>query len=137
MNLIELFYNIEYKISLGWTLKDCLEILNLYNGDDYINYVKKNKNKYNRHVVISNKNIELVIITWSKGQNSGYHSHPGDCIFKIIENNIVEEKLDLTNKIIEQVYKEGDIGYINNSIGIHNMISIVDTVTLHIYSPPF
>lgn len=137
MNLIELFYNIEYKISLGCTLKDCLQILNLYNDDDYINYIKKDEKKYNRDVVISNKDIELVIITWSKGQKSGYHGHPGDCIFKIIENNIGEEKLDLNNNIQKKVYKEGDIGYINNSIGTHNMIASVDAVTLHIYSPPF
>jgi hypothetical protein len=32
---------------------------------------------------------------------------------------------------------EADIGYIDNSIGIHNMTALYDTVTLHIYSPPF
>lgn len=137
MNLIELFNNIENNMSLGKTLKDCIEYLDLYNANDYLNYIKKDKNKYNRNVVISNKNIELVVITWSKGQTSGYHGHPGDCIYKIIENSIEEEKLDVDNKIINKVYNEGDVGYINNSIGVHNMIARVDAVTLHVYSPPF
>jgi hypothetical protein len=136
MNLIELFTMIENKISLGNSLKDCADILNLYNSKDYAQYVKKNKNKYNRKVVISNKKMELVVITWSKGQSSGYHRHPGECIFKIIENSILEEK-KCKDTNINHIYNTGDIGYIDNSIGIHNMIAMSDAVTLHIYSPPF
>jgi hypothetical protein len=136
MSLIDLFTMIENKISLGNSLKDCADILSLYNSKDYTNYVKKDENKYNRKVVISNKDIELVIITWSNGQSSGFHGHPGECIFKVLENTIHEEKKckDI-NK--ERIYNIGDIGYIDNSIGIHNMIAVTDAVTLHIYSPPF
>ena len=136
MNLIDLFTIIENKISLGNSLKDCVDILNLYNSKDYSNYVIKNENKYNRKVVISNKDIELVIITWSNGQSSGFHGHPGECIFKVLENTIHEEK-KCKNMNKEHIYNIGDIGYIDNSIGIHNMIAVSDAVTLHIYNPPF
>jgi|688.fasta_scaffold167600_2 hypothetical protein len=136
MSLIDLFSTIEHKISLGNTLKDCIDIVNMYNSKDYTHYVKKNENKYNRAVVISNKDIELVIITWSMGQSSGFHGHPGECIFKVLENSIHEENKSKDINT-ERVYYEGDIGYIDNSIGIHNMTALYDTVTLHIYSPPF
>jgi hypothetical protein len=136
MSLIDLFCLIENKISLGNTLKDCADIINMYNSKDYIDYVKKNENKYNRKVVISNKEMELVIITWSIGQSSGFHGHPGECIFKVLENSIHEEKkcIDINTS---RIYNTGDIGYIDNSIGIHNMIAMSDAVTLHIYSPSF
>jgi len=136
MNLIDLFSTIEHKISLGNTVKDCIDIVNMYNSNDYTDYVKKNENKYNRAIVISNKDIELVIITWSMGQSSGFHGHPGECIFKVLENSINEENKSADINTY-RVYYEGDVGYINNSIGIHNMTALSDTVTLHIYSPPF
>ena len=136
MNLQDLFSMVENKISLGNSLKDCEDIINMYNSKDYNKYVKKNENKYNRNVVFSNKEIELVIITWCNGQSSGFHGHPGECIFKVLENSIHEEK-KCTDINTVRIYNTGDIGYIDNSIGIHNMIAITDTVTLHIYSPPF
>jgi hypothetical protein len=136
MNLIDLFNQIDHKISSGDNLQDCIKLLKTYDSKDYIHYIKKNENKYHRNVVISNKQIELVIITWSSGQSSGFHGHPGECIFKVLENSINEEiiKGDLR---IEHRYNPNNIGYIDNSIGFHNMAAINDTVTLHIYSPPF
>ena len=136
MSLIDLFSTIEHKISLGHRLKDCADIINLYNSNDYTNYVKKNINKYNRSIVISNNEMELVIITWSMQQSSGFHGHPGECIFKVLENSIHEEN-QCENVNTKRVYNEGDIGYIDNSIGIHNMTALYDAVTLQIYSPAF
>jgi hypothetical protein len=136
MNLQDLFSMIENKISSGECIKNSIDLINMYNSIDYKKYVKKNENKYNRTVVFSNKKIELVIITWCNGQSSGYHGHPGECIFKVLENSILEEKLR-DHDYKERIYNVGDVGYIDNSIGIHNMIAKSDTVTLHIYSPPF
>jgi hypothetical protein len=136
MNLIDLFNQIEHKISSGDNLQDCIELLKKYDSKDYMNYIKKNEKKYHRNVVFSNKQIELVIITWSSGQSSGLHGHPGECIFKVLENSINEEIITGDSKIECSYYSE-NIGYIDNSIGFHNMTAINDTVTLHIYSPPF
>lgn len=136
MNLQDLFSMIENKISSGECIKNSIDLIKMYNSIDYKKYVKKNENKYNRTVVFSNKKIELVIITWCNGQSSGYHGHPGECIFKVLENSILEEKLR-DHDYKERIYNVGDVGYIDNSIGIHNMIATSDTVTMHIYSPPF
>ena len=154
MNLIELFNRIESNIINGNTLEDCFSIINDYNGSDYIDYIHKDTNKYYRNIVMKNRNIELVVITWSKGQSTCFHSHPGECIFKVLENEITEELLkntpdssntantpdttNLTNTTnTTNVYNTGDIGYIDNSIGTHRMLSSNDSVTLHIYYPPF
>jgi hypothetical protein len=148
MNLIELFNRIESNIINGNTLEDCYSIINDYNDTDYIKYIQKDTNKYYRNIVMKNENIELVVITWSKGQSSGFHGHPGECIFKVLENEIKEELLTNTPDTINNtntintpdttnVYNRGDIGYIDNSIGTHRMVSHNDSVTLHIYYPPF
>jgi hypothetical protein len=157
MNLIELFNRIDTNIINGNTLEDCYSIINDYNDTDYIKYTQKDTNKYYRNIVMKNENIELVVITWSKGQSSGFHGHPGECIFKVLENEIKEELLtnttdttntpDTTNNTdtinttntpdTTNVYNTGDIGYIDNSIGTHRMVSHKDSVTLHIYYPPF
>ena len=136
MKLIDLFNQIEHKILSGDKLKDCIELLNIYDSKDYISYVNKNENKYNRKVVSSNNQIELVIITWCRGQSSGFHGHPGECIFKVLENSI-HEKVMNGDIQIESTYKTGNVGYIDNLIGTHNMTALNDAVTLHIYSPPF
>jgi len=137
MNLTQLFSIIDHKISSGGSLKDCQPHMHDYDCDDYLAYVKPDENKYSRQVVYSNKQVEMVVITWRQGQTSGYHGHPGNCIFKILENRMNEELIDPDNKIVDNVYTEGEIGYICNSIGIHNMIAPSDAVSLHIYSPPF
>jgi hypothetical protein len=160
MNLIELFNRIESNIINGNTLKDCSSIIKDYNETDYIKYIQKDTNKYYRNIVMKNENIELVVITWSKGQSSGFHGHPGECIFKVLENEITEELLTINTNTINttdttntpdtinntntintpdttNVYNRGDIGYIDNSIGTHRMVSPEDSVTLHIYYPPF
>ena len=137
MLLIELFNTIEKNINLGKTLKECMTLLQDYNRVDYLQYVSKNIKKYNRHTVYKNDRIELVIITWTKGQSSGFHSHPGECIFKVLENQM-SEIIKKDESIFESnIYHIGDIGYIDNDIGIHNMTAIDDSVTLHLYSPPF
>ena len=110
MNLLELFSIIDHKISLGCSLKDCEQHLHEYACNDYLAYVKQDPNKYSRQVVVSNQRIELVVITWRQGQSSGLHGHPGDCIFKILENCMKEEKIDPNNKILERVYAKGDSG---------------------------
>jgi hypothetical protein len=137
MNLTELFSIINHKLTSGCSLKECQQHLHDYACDDYLAFVKPDENKYSRQVVFSNQKVEMVVITWSQGQTSGYHGHPGDCIFKILENCMNEEKIDANGKIIEHVYNESDSGYICNAVGIHNMIAPFDAVSLHIYSPPF
>jgi hypothetical protein len=137
MLLIELFNTIEKNINLGKTLKECMTLLEDYNASDYKQYVKQNAKKYNRQIVYKNDTIELVIITWSKDQSSGFHSHPGECIFKVLENNM-SEIIKKNEKIIQtNIYNINDIGYIDNNIGIHNMLAMDDSVTIHLYSPTF
>jgi len=137
MLLIELFHTIENNIKQGKTIKECTTLLHDYNEIDYKQYITKNTKKYNRHILYKNDQIELVIITWCKGQSSGFHSHPGECVFKILQNQMSEIIKKDENIIKTNMYYKDDIGYIDNNIGIHNMTAVDDSITLHIYSPPF
>ena len=136
MNLIELFYTIENEMAHGASLKDCLLLLNSYEGTDYKNYVNYRPEKYHRGVVMKTPHLELVVISWSEGNETGFHGHPGECIFNVLDGKLHEELLTEKNSKMS-VYNRGDIGYIDNSIGTHKVWTTIKAITLHLYSPPF
>ena len=136
MNLIELFYTIENKMAEGASLKDCLLLFNSYEGTDYKNYVNYTPEKYHRGVVMKTPQLELVVMGWLEGNETGFHGHPGECIFKVLDGNLNEELLT-ENQPKMSVYNRGDIGYIDNSIGTHKVWTTRKAITLHLYSPPF
>jgi len=142
-NLKELFSSINKNLKNNIKLKDLLDDVKKYNGDDWKKYIKKNSLTYNRHIVYKNDLLELVIITWDSEQETPVHGHPKNgCIFKILSGNIntcLYKTLD--TKIIERIFnlKFGDTRYIDNTVSFHSMSNNYDNlcVSLHIYSPPY
>jgi len=140
-NIKILFDSLNNSLKNKIPLKKLVKTMNNVNFDDeYINFVKENKNKYNRKTVFYNENLELVIITWLPGQKALLHNHPDNgCIFKILEGEIKENFVSIDNSTSTNYYKKGDFSYIDNNLGIHDMNNIYNKrcVSLHIYSPPF
>lgn len=137
-NLDDLWKNINERILLGDSVRSCMKILSQYNGQDYKQYVYVNHLKYNRFIYKKTDKLEMVIVTWDKSQSSGFHGHPGECIYKLLMGDITEFLKSKETKEIEQTeLYVGDVGYIDNNIGYHNMFSVDGAVSLHIYSPPF
>ena len=141
-SLNKLFDTIENNLKNNIKLSSQIDILKQYNGNDWLDYVKINKEKYNRNIVKKNDLFELAIITWDINQKTKIHGHPkGGCLFKVIHGNINENFHKKRDKIIHRIntYKMNDISYIDNSIGYHSMHNNYDDmcVSLHIYSPPF
>lgn len=142
--LYNLFDTIETKLKNNEKLESLMPIVNKYNEDDWKKYIKINKKNYSRNIVKKNKIMELVIITWDKGQKSNRHGHPvGGCIFKVLKGNINEKFFKTMNpkenhQHLNQ-YQENDVGYIDNTLGYHLVHNVKDDVcvSLHIYSPPF
>lgn len=137
MKLSDIWDEINYRMGKGLYIRNCQDLLAEYDGDDYLHGVRVDSKKYHRYVVYKNKEMEMVIITWAPNQQSGFHGHPGECIYRVLEGDILEELISKGGENKISIFSPGDTGYIDNSIGKHNMYSSLGAVTLHIYSPPF
>jgi hypothetical protein len=116
------------------------DILNQYDGDDWVLYVNECSNSYNRELIYSSPEYDLVIITWCKNQGCKIHNHPENgCTVKILQNNITEELYEAeTLKLCKSAtYKKDEVMYIDDTIGYHRMCNKYDEpcVSLHVYAP--
>ena len=116
------------------------DTLTLYNGEDWKTYFKPCDSSYNRELLFTSPEYDLVIITWCKDQGCAIHNHPKNgCTVKILQNSITEElyeadTLKLTNT---SLYKKGDIMYIDDTLGYHRMCNKCTDpcISLHVYAP--
>ena len=96
--------------SMRWTCETCERVLLSKAG--YVNHLKAH-------------------------QNTPIHKHTKNgCLFKILEGNVSENFYKNNNFIKYNNYKEGDIKYIDNFIGMHSMNNDSGKicVSLHIYA---
>jgi len=111
---------------------------------------------YTRNLVFSNEHFELMVICWKSGQGSRIHNHADShCWMTILHGQMVEEIFKLIGTTqkptslpqgdcpnIEKIgcrkHLIGDVGYMNDSIGLHVMrtCELSDGVSLHVYAPP-
>jgi len=124
--------------------KNSESILRNYSGSaDYLPYITLNPNYYHRTKVFANDNFEIFVITWNKSQQSKIHDHSENgCYMLMLQGELIEEiysTSSTTSPMQTKVFKEGFIGYIDNTIGYHRILNPSDTeiaVSLHVYSPP-
>ena len=114
-------------------------IVKNYKGTDWVKYIKYSDNKYNRiRVSDINSKFEIYLICWKPEQSSEIHDHASNgCIMKVLDGSLKEvlysyNLISQNETIIEKNY----ISFINNHIGLHKIISLDYSVSLHIYSPP-
>ena len=142
MNLQELFKLINQNIKKKdkKNIKDLYNIIKDYDGTDWIEYRKVNKETNNKILVDRNENFDMYIITWNNYQKSKIHNHPENgCIYKILEGHLIEENYDDKLRLvgIKSLFIDC-IGYIDDFIYLHRMNNYKNNicVSLHIYSPP-
>jgi cysteine dioxygenase len=120
-------------------------IVQLYNGDDWINYIKVNNSHYNRHLVYNNKNFNIFIITWLPNQSSPIHNHPKNgCLLRMLRGELNENKYIKTNNKLQSIsntilQSNSDVHYINDKYSYHKVGNYTKNqvaVSLHVYSPP-
>jgi cysteine dioxygenase len=126
----------------GKNMKELLEVVKIYNSDDWKEYEIFSEKKYKKNLVFRNNNFEIFVICWKPKQYSAIHNHSENgCIFKIIKGQLSEHRYKQeTLKLIElNNLSKDSIGYIDNNEGIHRVLNESkneDCVSLHIYSPP-
>ena len=122
-------------------IKNNISIEELYN--DVINKAEFNNN-YNKILLERNNEYEIFMLCWSKNAITAFHEHPKNgCILILLNGVLIEYISDKNNKInhekdikYKNFFKKGSVGYIDNNIGVHKIISKEKSITLHIYSPP-
>ncbi|CAF0745764.1 unnamed protein product [Rotaria sordida] len=128
-------------------------IMNNYKGNmkEWLPYMKFQPNKYTRNLVNGgNGKFNLMILCWAEGQGSSIHDHTNShCFMKCLQGSLIETKYAWPNDenkeeqmhiISRTELKEGQVAYINDTIGLHRVEnpSHTDTcATLHLYVPPY
>ena len=128
-------------------------IMQNYKGNmkEWAPFIKFQSNKYTRNLVdAGNGKFNLMILCWAESQGSSIHNHTNShCFLKCLQGTLVETKYawptDETKEepmeIVDRMeLKEGDVTYMNDSIGLHRVEnpSHTDTaITLHLYVPPY
>ena len=80
---------------------------------------------------------EIFIIYWNEDYTSPIHSHSvNGCILYVVdgclEESIYSDSIIVENKTIRSFGKS----FITNTIGTHQIKAAVESISLHIYSPP-
>lgn len=114
-------------------------MLEQYYGSDWKNHVEFGCT-YNKKKIYSDENIDVIIISWKKGQCSKIHDHPRNgCIVRILDGELEEETYKLTDCGLEFVNKNhlvtNSISYREDRTILHRITALHDCVSLHVYSP--
>ncbi|CAF3668550.1 unnamed protein product [Rotaria sp. Silwood1] len=144
--LYEAFLTNEINIDYVYTL------MNNYKGTmiELLPFIKFQSNYYTRNLVdIGNGKFNLMILCWAEGQSSSIHDHTNShCFLKCLQGKLIETRYTWpTNDKEESMHIinrteliEGQVAYINDSIGLHRIENPSHTeraITLHLYVPPF
>lgn len=111
----------------------------LYSGDDWKKYEKYSDIGYQRKLAYRGDNVEILILSWKKGQKSKIHNHPDNgCILTLLKGKIKETRYEIKDISVvnETIINTYEPSYIDNSECYHDIEALEDSVSLHIYSPP-
>lgn len=138
--LSDIYFRIKAGLRIGKKLHEFIDILDdiTIEHPELSQHIVLDPKKYHRSVVISDKKLEMVVISWLPNQSSDVHGHPGECIYKVLRGTL-QEDLYSKRSIKKNVFSEGKTEYICNNIGYHAVKNIEDSyaITLHVYSPSF
>lgn len=141
INLKHIINFLEDNSNISLNSDELHDLIKNYNSDDWEKYQKFDIHNYKKNLVFRNDNFEIFVVCWSGKQGSHIHDHSENgCILKILKGRLTEYKYNVNNLDLNELsyLPEQTISYIDNSIGYHKIINdtLMDTVSLHIYSPP-
>jgi hypothetical protein len=139
-SLSDIYFTIKAGLRIGRSISEYLSLLDDIDitHPDLTQYIVLDTKGYHRASVLRDSELEMVVITWLKDQESGVHGHPGECIFKLLRGTLTED-IYSKKRIRHDFIYTGDTGFIKNEIGYHNVknVSKEYAVSIHIYSPAF
>jgi len=95
---------------------------------------------YDRHVLVNNAYLKVVLIHWKPGDTTSVHGHPsGGCMFKVLHGQVVENRYapDSRELLSTHLYHRRDQAYIDDTIAVHDVsnLSLLPAISLHAYTP--
>jgi len=135
--LTKLFNHLETKLK-NTTLFNLFGSIN-YKGDDWKNHINFSDFNYQRKLVHQGEQVEILILSWKKGQKTKIHDHSENgCVLSVLQGKLKEQRY--CNETLNTMHKTevsiGNYNYIDNSRYYHDIEALEDSVSLHIYSPP-
>lgn len=127
-------------------------IMNNYKGtmNEWLPFIKFQPDRYTRNLVdAGNGKFNLMILCWAESQGSSIHNHTNShCFMKCIQGKLIETRYAWPMKhqtesmhiLSRGELKEGQVTYINDSLGLHRVENPSHTetaITLHLYVPPY
>ena len=135
---MDFFDDINRQISKTNNVLSCMKQLLSLDLSRYKTFFKDcNDCKYYKHIVYKNDLFEIIVIKWNKGSETKIHSHPKNwCLLKLIEGKLKENRYINNNLYQTSIIEENNVGYMHDNIGQHKIISLEDSYSVHLYSPP-
>ena len=132
------------KKEFGITAMSLFDYENIEELEKYI-HGEDGIGKYYRNLIFRDDSISLKNILWNPKVATPVHGHNcNGCWVICTQGELVERVYDNKNElpelVEEKVVRPGDITYIHDSIGLHQVENVSSTepaVTLHCYHPPF
>lgn len=93
---------------------------------------------YKRKIIYRDINKEIIMIQWNKNARTPIHDHPENgCIFKLLCGKLKEYTYNHNEEIIgSKIVNKDDISYIDSAVGLHRILALEESCSLHVYSPP-
>lgn len=86
---------------------------------------------YTRHLIHATEEFELYCIVWAAGAETPFHGHPdGGCWMRVVEGKLKEQTLQG-----DHILASGDTGFQKGLYGIHKIIALEKSRSLHLYKP--
>ena len=140
MDLCTLFNTFEIELdNSNVSLYSLIPIAEEYRDEDWNNYVTFSDVGYQKKIVHRGYNVEILVISWKKGQRSKVHNHPENGCILLVRKGVLREKryrIDTMCPDKETELGVGDVSYIDNREWYHAIEALEDSVSIHIYSPP-
>lgn len=115
-----------------------VKTLNVYEGED-----SDTGTTTTATTTIQDLPFQLVLMTWSPGQQSSIHDHAGsECCMRILQGTLTEERFEVDEgdiRLIQtQQLKSDEWTSIRDSIGWHRVSNLSGEAacSLHVYYPP-
>ncbi len=92
-----------------------------------------------RHVLMSDDNLEIVLIHWKPGKASDVHGHAeGGCVFKLLQGKLEELRYTpgKSPKLLSMnSMRNGDVAYIDNRMAYHQVGNPYGSsaISVHVY----
>ena len=106
---------------------------------EFDHYLSNDKDITIKIKIYENDLFDVYIIVWNSYEKSKIHNHAENgCWLKVLKGKLEENLYDSNlNCINRKTIKEGDLSFIKNSIGYHNVVNLENqkALTFHIYSP--